>query len=300
MAMTDTTGGGSDGKLPPFASRLGAAIEAKGCSLEWLHRRLVAAGSPVSVATLSYWRSGKRRPEGAASLAAVGAIEEQLGLEPGELMSRLGPSRRGGPRGTSRTIVEAFHPENRVEAALSELGLLHVDPMLELDINATLDLDEHGHTRVLTTRRRVQARHDGADRLLVVLVLDDTLAEPVRYEAIAGGAFGRQIIQPEHGLGVSEFLLERPLRQGERTVAEYRLLLPPGMGDTYYEHTLRRRTHQVTIWVRFDSARVPAHAQSYVAGDDEETLHLEVRDATSVHQAFRNCGPGEVGIRWAW
>lgn len=46
-----------------FANALRDAINAKPVTLSWLQRQLKARGNRVSMATLSYWRSGARRPE---------------------------------------------------------------------------------------------------------------------------------------------------------------------------------------------------------------------------------------------
>ena len=66
----------------PFADALRAAIDARGVSLVWLRDRLADLDNPVSVAALSYWRSGRRRPDSGESLAAVRAIETVLDLPP--------------------------------------------------------------------------------------------------------------------------------------------------------------------------------------------------------------------------
>src|SRR5690606_32958375 len=53
-----TTEKSSDGRgATSFAETLSAAIRDRGLTLSRLHARLVARGNPVSMATLSYWRS---------------------------------------------------------------------------------------------------------------------------------------------------------------------------------------------------------------------------------------------------
>ena len=54
-----------------FAASFRDAINARGLTLARLHEQLRARGNSVSMATLSYWRSGARRPEGAQSMAAL-------------------------------------------------------------------------------------------------------------------------------------------------------------------------------------------------------------------------------------
>ncbi|KQZ23070.1 hypothetical protein [Microbacterium sp. Root553] len=89
-----------------FAAALRAAISERGITLARLRSQLIDDGNPVSMATLSYWRSGDRQPEGAQSLSVVDGIEDRLGLHRGHLggllraSARLGPWRRRGCRST--------------------------------------------------------------------------------------------------------------------------------------------------------------------------------------------------------
>src|SRR5438876_406767 len=80
----------------PFATALRAAIEARGLGLERIRDRLRGHGVSISLATLSYWQSGRSRPERRASMVALGHLENVLELAPGSLVSLLGPPR---PRG---------------------------------------------------------------------------------------------------------------------------------------------------------------------------------------------------------
>ena len=55
----------------PFPEALRAAIQVKGLSLERLHHKLKTRGAPISITALSYWQSGRRRPERPESLRAL-------------------------------------------------------------------------------------------------------------------------------------------------------------------------------------------------------------------------------------
>jgi hypothetical protein len=64
------------GPASPFAGALRAAIQASGLSLDRLQHRLRERGVTISVATLSYWQSGRSQPQRSQSLVALRHLEE--------------------------------------------------------------------------------------------------------------------------------------------------------------------------------------------------------------------------------
>src|SRR5262245_19537372 len=101
-----------------FPVALRAAIRASGLSLDRIQYRLRARGLTISVTALSYWQSGRRRPERPESLSALKHLEEVLGVESGSLTALLGPPR---PRGRAQRTPSAMPIEalwnNRQELA---------------------------------------------------------------------------------------------------------------------------------------------------------------------------------------
>src|ERR1043165_877089 len=82
----------------PFHVALRAAIDARGLGLDRLQHRLAERGLRVSTTSLSYWQHGRTQPEKPNSIAAVGVLEEILGVPANALVSLLGPRRARGPR----------------------------------------------------------------------------------------------------------------------------------------------------------------------------------------------------------
>lgn len=77
-----------------FAQELDRVLNRSETSLGWLADYLRLVGSPVSAATLSYWRTGHSAPR-RASTDSVANIEKALGLEYGHLLDLLDLD--GGP-----------------------------------------------------------------------------------------------------------------------------------------------------------------------------------------------------------
>ena len=106
-----------------FAGALRDAIQARGLGLERIQERLRAEGFSVSLATLSYWQTGRSRPERRESLAALAELEKILGGPAGDpgrplwgLRARAGgicTRARRHPRwarsGPSRTSSRIWH-----------------------------------------------------------------------------------------------------------------------------------------------------------------------------------------------
>ncbi|UUZ58482.1 hypothetical protein [Nocardioides sp. B-3] len=88
-----------------FADELRRAIDRRGLGLERIRDHLDQRGVSVSVATLSYWQSGRSLPGRKASIAAIPHLEEVLALDRGSLASYApadarptSTHRRAGPR----------------------------------------------------------------------------------------------------------------------------------------------------------------------------------------------------------
>lgn len=82
-----------DGDVPDealdFSHILARAVQRRGLTLRRVAHHLQLAGRPVSVATLSYWQTGRSLPLRAGSEATVEALEKILQTPPGYLMGPL-------------------------------------------------------------------------------------------------------------------------------------------------------------------------------------------------------------------
>src|ERR1041384_1617846 len=81
---------------PSFAQALRDAIQARGLGLDRIRCRLGEHGVRVSLATLSYWQSGRSRPERRESLIALRHLEDVLQVPRGSLAALLPPPKARG------------------------------------------------------------------------------------------------------------------------------------------------------------------------------------------------------------
>lgn len=284
-----------------FPEAFADALSRRGVSLAWLHQRLAERGHPVSPAALSYWRSGRSQPERGTSRDALVEIEHLLRVTPGDLLSRLGPSRRPGPRPAEHTLRDLFSENPGMERALGELGFEGLyDELVEQVRHLVMDVDAEGRISRIQVRAVMQARRDGARRTPVVLTTDERGRVP-RFRPVAGCAIGRRAIDVESGVYAAELVLDRDLAKGETSPYELEIELAEPFAETWVEHYAGRRLAELLVWVRFATGRVPSHVERYTVEGGEEHRHsLEPADGASAHALARGFGPGVLGIRWDW
>jgi hypothetical protein len=284
-----------------FPEAFADALSRRGVSLAWLHERLVERGHPVSPAALSYWRSGRSQPERGTSRDALVEIEHLLRVPPGGLTSRLGPSRRPGPRPAERTLRDLFDENPGMERALGELGFEGLyDEVVEQVRHLVMDVDADGRISQVQVRAVMQARRDGARRTPLMMTMDERGRLP-RFVPRAGCSLGRWVVDEESGVYAAELVLERSLAKGETAPYELVIDLVEPFEDTEVDHYAARRLTELLLWVRFDPERVPTHVERYTIDDgDEHVEKIHLGEGSTAHALARSFGPGIVGLRWGW
>ncbi|SFO89177.1 hypothetical protein SAMN05421810_101312 [Amycolatopsis arida] len=293
-----------------FAAALRAAIAASGLSLDRIQARLQRHGVAVSVTALSYWQSGKRRPERPSSLAAVRALEEILDVPPGALLGQLAPLRPRRPAAARRAAPErplAFPPD-ALRTLLAEVGAPHAlrRPHL-LDLVALHDrceLADDGGQRAVASRAVFRAAADGQDRWLLVYSQDSPEARPPAVDAQRNCSVGRVAHDAEHGLTVAELLFHRPVDRDETYLVEYTVTNagpPYPQGDRTHYREFRRPVREYLLEVHFGRAR-PRRCWRYSRtgpGEPEARRDLRVDAGGAAHAVALDFGPGVFGIAWS-
>lgn len=293
----------SSPRARPFATALREGIDARGVTLAWLRERLAERGNPVSMATLSYWRSGARRLEGAQSLTAIRDIEDLLNLDAGSLRNLLGASQRTGPLGTNTFPLNAVDLEERVRQTFLAMGASYPDPTRELTVHSISDIGPDGALQRRTTRMLVQATSGTVTAIPFVEVSPGIPVPAPRFEAIAGGRVSvlhSDATNEVHGM---MFELDRPITSPATAMIEWTVEYPDGGAAETDEigHAVALQSRELVVWTRFHPDALPDWVEEVdETPHDVNIVRRDLEGAHSVHAVRRGFGPGALAIRWGY
>lgn len=282
--------------LGSFSDTLRRAIADRGLGLERIHAHLERRGTTVSVATLSYWQSGRSQPERRTSLEALPHLEEILDLHPGALLTTL-PSSRDRARRAEVVGLDAVWPEPPCTGVLGRLDTRWDEELDRISVHEVLVMDANRRQETLTVRQVLRARVDGPDRRVVLHCHEDPRAGLSSIHPVQGCRLGPVHTDRNNVVG-AELVFPRPLRRGETHLLEYRLVSgDPAPFECEYQRRLRLRIRLYVLEVRFAAGAVPASCESF---RDGETRPLQLGDDHAVHLVDTDCTVTGTGIRWAW
>ncbi|WP_223622998.1 hypothetical protein [Microbacterium sp. EST19A] len=285
-----------------FAGALRDAINAKDVTLSWLQKQLKHRGNRVSIATLSYWRSGARRPEGVQSLAALADIEELLGLDEGDLSRQLPSTKRTGPLGPTQFPIDQQDIEKAVKDAYAALGAAYPDTSREVTTHSVTDVDAQGNVSFCSTRSVLQAT-SGTMTATPFLELTPGLPTPAPiFRAVSGGRIAGTY---SHGAGEVHgvlFELDAPLTAPDTTMVEWSVAYPPDYPATRETgHAVARQCRELLVWVRFHPDALPDWCEERVSTPSGVTVTpVSPGGGGSVHLVHRAFGPGAVELLWGY
>ncbi|MFJ4223347.1 hypothetical protein [Microbacterium sp. NPDC089695] len=278
------------------------AINARGLSLSRLHELLRARGNGVSMTTLSYWRSGRRRPEGVQSLTAVSDIEVLLDLRPGALSGLLGSTNRTGPVGPNLFPIDELELERAVMDAFEAMGAEYPDTSRELTTHSITDVDEHGNVSHCATRSIIQSTV-GTVRAIPFLELTPGENTPAPIiSAISGGRIATRYSHPSGEVHGVLFELDTPLTAPDTAIVEWSVDFPPGYPPQRDSgHAVAMKCRELLVWTRFHPDALPDRIEERVdTPSGVVTTEIDLGGRTSVHQVRRAFGPGALGIGWSY
>ncbi|MGW1676369.1 hypothetical protein [Saccharopolyspora sp. NPDC002376] len=293
----------------PFEAALRTAIRASRLSLERIQHRLRARGTPVSITALSYWQSGRRRPERPDSLLALQQLEQVLGVPENALSTLLGPPR---PRGRTRQASAEAPPlsslwsENESAAELlTKIDTSHDSKLARLSHHDVVHVDQRGELRKIRTCKLVRAESNGVDRWVIMFDGASSGENPPIIRPIRSCRLGQVLTDHARDLVVAELLFDRALARGETMLLEYEIIDPP-TGPNEVEHSFcrlfRLPVRQYVAELQFDPAHPPTRCESYVG--DSTTQEVEPPKPLTVdrfgrtHAVALDFGMGVFGVRW--
>lgn len=299
--------GGAPAAVPlttEFHLALQEAIRNRGIGLSRIRARLEACGASVSVATLSYWQSGRSRPERPESLQAVNHLERVLELPNGALTSLLGPPRprgRAAHNAKKQSRPEALVPTPDIALPLLEqVDLPGYRSLTKLSLHDQLLIGADRAKRYQFVRQVVRAEQDGiiGFPFLTQHHTDDQTNHNL--SAIAHCRIGEIHKDPEHKLILAEILFDQPLRRGDSTMIEFLVESPSSAGQTtYHERVATCPIREVMFDIRF-AGTLPSWVQRYESADDVETSQEISTRGNTIQILNTDWGPGICGVRWQW
>lgn len=307
-----TTGSGHEVdallRTGPFHLALRAAIDRSGLTLERLRDRLDRRGIHVSLASLSYWRLGRSRPERPDSLRAVHAIEGILGLPRHSLQSLLGPPRPRGRWVTREAAGRRYGTMLEPAQSLAETVEALVGPsdakLRAWHLDEAVLVDRHGVLRQVRARQVVRAVADAPDRHLAVYCGEPGGdAAGLGIVAVENCRLGRVRRHQHAPVIAAELLFDRALRAGQTHLLEYKVTVADGARAHEYRRAFRYPADSYVLSVRFNGRRLPVHCTGFRRDEDSAPVsdeELGMGLGHLVHVTARDVQPGVVGIAWDW
>ncbi|MFC0624609.1 XRE family transcriptional regulator [Kribbella deserti] len=291
----------------PFPAALHLAIEVSGLTLDQIRDWLGDHGAHLSVATLSYWRRGRSRPERAASLRAVHLLEQLLELPPDGLVSLLGPKRaRGRWIGHSPGSLDfrQLYADSRPEDLLNAVGLPHGGALRRVSTHVTVRIGADRKVHSIKVRELVRAAVDRVSRCCVMYFAEEQPDHPPELTGVEYARVGRLGTDRRIGLIAAELILDRVLEQGEPALLEYEWRFEPSMYIVNYEHRFVDPIREYVLQTRFEPGVAPARCHRYdrrtVAAPEGNTQELWIGASNTALLAETDVASGIVGMRWTW
>lgn len=288
----------------PFAEALRVAIRGSGLSLSRIRDRLGERGVVLSPATLSYWQSGRSRPERRGSLVALRALEELLELGDGALAVLLAPARSRDRRApVELSEIGTMWPSESVDRALREVDTRWEASLRRLSLHERVEMDAAGRISRVWVRQVVRATADGPDRWTLFHHRHGPghplpLVQPLR-----GCGLGAVHTDPDAELMAAELLFPRALARGETMVTEYALVeRTPGPPSDQHRRRFRSSVREYVLEVEFTAPALPSRCTQLWAPEGEGAEFIERRlEVVDHHRAVLvalDTGPGQYGVRW--
>lgn len=277
-----------------FASAFSAGLVQRHMSLTSLRDRLAARGYRISLATLSYWRSGRRVPARIESLEAVGEIEALLDLPTGSL-AVLARDRRGQYARPA--------PFDGLVLGVAEGELTGEPDVVRVLFHLRAEIDRSAMRIDSTLTQLFIAARDGVTGVSMFIGPDvDAQGNSSRIEAVSGCRIESVQDRPD-GIKSAWLEFQRPLAIGESALTTTRVVDegPQMLEEREYGLVAEQKLEETLVEVRFAPGDVPQRCWlGYSEGPVEDEWEVRIDGLTAVHHRQTSFGPGIVRVRWEW
>ena len=281
-----------------FAERLSRAMLDRTTTLKGLSAQLARLGESVSVATLSYWRSGGRHPS-RSSVSAIEAIEEILAIPRGELVELA----LRGPR-KSRIPAQAENPFTvpAIDRASDEIAALlgeTEDTLTPVVLVSRLQVSQDWR-RGVGTRTTVARVHGGDEATHVVeyIAIPGGAEVPPAFVSSTGMRLVDMIPHPDGEVFGFRFELVGPVASG--TLTQFSSTFDVPLTELVHGEAFNRPVREVALALEFDAESAPEWIDEIEGWDpnaEGKPIPLDGRQSIVISRS--HFGPGLLGLRWA-
>lgn len=286
---------------PAFADAFARALSETGVSLGELSRHLTLVGTPITTASLSYWRTGRSVPQ-RGSLPALANVEAYLRLPHGTLLDLVLPPDAERPR----PLHDSF-PSRQVAALLARVGVERFDVRDQVAFRAiwlheeVLGPDEGA---VLTQRYIVRARRGPIKSLAILAWSDPEPAELMtEFSPLFGARLGPIVVDEELRACATLLHLDREREVGERFAYGFQAKVGSVHPERpLLEHRVLDPGTLITLECEFATQQPIRVERSFIPAEDNEPCEVSVVEPvgnryTAVHQDSRL---GKFVLSWQW
>lgn len=287
-----------EGQPGDFAAALRSAIAERGLSLERVRFHLKQRGHDLSVATLSYWQSGRSRPDRASSLAALGSLEEILEAPRGSLAALL-PARvrkPGSANPGNASIGSLFDTGRLIDEVIAGFGI-DWDDLERVCLHEHLALRADRTVAFHRIREIMRATRDGVDRF--VAFYGDDGAPYIM--ANNNCRLGRVVEHRDLGLVIAEMLLPQPLAMGDSVLVDYEYAIAgPATVCDGWERGCAQPQREVHLEVEFAPEALPSAVRMRVAHGDDDRSEPAALNGNLLSVLRLDVARGLIGLYWSW
>lgn len=280
-----------------FAQALREALARRGMSLRTLRGRLRDRGHAVSIASLSLWQSGARRPSTDSSADIVCELENLLGLDDDELVGKLRPHRRVPPdRNVSfASFVGLEHNTVTDESSARQLS--------ERSSTLMSYVDASGRVTRNVARNVWQARVDGAQEVAAFLTVEPEEVAAPQVRGVIGCELSDVVTDMQQRVMRITVRLNAPLLKGDMALTEWESFdhrYEPDAVSDFQGLVAVRPEAEVGMFVYFDPRHLPRRCLVSVETEDTHRVFPASPTGGCVSHIEYDFGPGMIAVEWEW